>query len=71
MRIGKNLDLNMPGFREVALHQQVIAAEGSPRQPLRGFNRGRHFVNMADHLHALAAAAGAGLDDERESHPRG
>ncbi len=56
---------------KVALHQQPIVSEGGARQTLRRFHRGRHVGGGIDDLHALAAASGAGLDDERKSHPRG
>ena len=69
VRIGEHLHLDVPRRREVALEQQPVIAERGAREALRRFDRGRDFAGGVDHLHALAAAAGARLDDERKADP--
>ena len=70
VRVRKDLHFHVASLGKVAFHQQPIVSEGGARQTLRRFHRGRHLRGRIDDLHALAAASGAGLDDQRESDPQ-
>ena len=67
LRVREYLHLDVPRRREIALEEQPIVAEGGAREALRRFDRGRHLARRVHDLHALAAAAGARLDDQREA----
>ena len=68
MGVREHLHLDVPCGRKIALEQQPVIAKGGPRQTLRGLHRGGHFARGVHDLHALAAAARARLDDQREPH---
>ncbi len=67
VRVGEYLHLHVARLRKITLQQQAIVAEGGARQTLRRFDRRRDLGGGIHHLHPLAAAAGAGLDDERKA----
>src|SRR5258708_36426350 len=67
MGVGEYLDLHVARLRKITLQKQTIVAEGGTRQTLGRFDRRRDLGGGIHHLHSLAAAAGAGLDDERKA----
>ena len=65
--VGEYLYFHMARQRKITLQQQTVVAECGARQTLRRFNRRRDLGGRVHDLHALAAAARAGLDDERKA----
>ncbi len=65
MRVAKDLDLDVPRAQHVLLDQHVLVAEGVLRLALAGRERSGEVLGLVDTAHALAAAAGAGLDQHR------
>jgi hypothetical protein len=57
------------GRGQISLQQQPVVLEGSSGQTLRAGDCGAERGRLAHDVHAFAAAAGTGLDDERESEP--
>ena len=66
VRVGQQLDLDVPRPLDVALGEDTVVAEGGSVAP-RGLERVREFLRAADDAHAAPAAAGGGLDHEREA----
>jgi hypothetical protein len=65
--VTEDLHLDVPGVAQVALDQQRVVAEGAARlTPGPGDLLGQ-VGGVAHHPHALAAAAGAGLEQHREA----
>jgi hypothetical protein len=68
VRIGKDLELDVPRVGQVLLEQHALVTEGRLRfTPGRG-ERGGEPVAALDDAHALAAAAGRSLDEHRITH---
>ena len=67
--IRQDLHLDVARMRKITLQQQAAVTERGARQTLRGFHRAGHLCRGFHHLHALAAAARARLDDQREADP--
>ena len=67
-RIGEDLHLDVARTLDEALEQQRVVAERGARDPACRGERCGQLVGRADDLHALAAAARRGLDEQRESH---
>ncbi len=65
VRIGEDLDLDVPGRGQVFLDQHAIVAERRLRLALRGRKRCLEIPRTFDDLHALAAASGGRLDQHR------
>ena len=63
--IDGDLDLDVAGLLEPALEIQRVVAEGRPRLGAADVQRRLELARRADHPHALAAAAGRRLDQER------
>ncbi len=70
MRVGQHLDLDMARALDQPLEEHRVVAEGRARLALRGLERSVELRGAFDHAHALAAAAGASLDQQREADPR-
>ena len=70
MAVGEDLDLDMARPRQVLLDQHVIVGEGGLGLALGAGQRVGEFVGALDHPHALAAAAGRGLDQHRKADAR-
>ena len=70
--IGEDLDLDVAAVLDQALEHQRAVAEGALR-PRAARRRARRAVSpsVAHQPHAAAAAAGHGLDQQREAEPRG
>ena len=71
LRVGEDLDLDVPRPRHVALDQHMVVAEAGLGLALARRQRGGEVVGLVDPPHALAAAAGAGLDQHRVADARG
>jgi hypothetical protein len=65
MAVAEYLDLDVPRPRDVAFDQHRVVAEAVARLALAGGERGLELLGLVDDAHALAAAAGAGLDQHR------
>jgi hypothetical protein len=65
--IAEDLDLDVARPLEVALEEQRVVAEGAGRLALGRLEGRRQLVRSPDDAHALAAAAGRGLDQQREA----
>ena len=63
--VAEHLHLDVPRRLEVALEQHALVAERRVRLASRSFERGGEIVWPRDHAHALAAAAGHGLEQHR------
>ena len=69
--VGKHLDLDMAGLRQVALHQHAVVTEAGGGLALGDGQRLREFIRVLYDPHTLAAATGAGLDQHRIADERG
>jgi hypothetical protein len=69
MGIEEELDLDVTRPFEEPLEDQPLVAEGSERLPARGGKRGLEVCRSPDGAHALAAAAGGRLDEDRVADP--
>ena len=67
LRIGEHLDLDVPRRRQVLLDEHAVVAEARARLAPGGGERRREAGGILRDLHALAAAAGRGLDQHRVS----
>ena len=67
MLVGEDLDLDVAGAGDVALHQHGGIAEGGRTFLLGGGEGGGEVIGAFDDAHAAAAAAGDGLDDDWEA----
>ncbi len=65
MAVAEDLDLDVPRPQHVLLDQHVLVAEGILGFALARGQRGLEVLAPVDAAHALAAAAGAGLDQHR------
>ena len=63
--VAEDLDLDVPRPRDITLDQHVVVAEGGLGLALAAGQRGGKVPGLLDTPHALAAAAGAGLDEHR------
>ena len=63
--VGEDLDLDVARARDVALDQHMVVAEARLRLALARGQRGGEVGCGVDAAHALAATAGAGLDQHR------
>ena len=70
VRVGEHLDLDVPRARQVAFDQHAIVAERRLRLAARERERRVEILGALDDPHALAAAAGRGLDQHRIADPR-
>ena len=66
VRVGEDLDLDVARPLDPALHDHTVVAEGGQRLTLRGGRRFGDLAGSTHHPHALATAAGHGLDHQRE-----
>ena len=66
MRVGEELDLDVARPLDVALEEHRVVAEPCQRLALRGLDRVVELLGRADDAHPAPAAAGRGLDDQRE-----
>ncbi len=64
MRVGKDLQLDMPGPRQILLDQHHIVAERCFRLALGRGERGGEITRALDDAHTLAAAPGGRLDED-------
>src|SRR6185312_979928 len=67
VRVGEYLHLDMPRLRQVSLDEQRSITEGTLRQAARAGQRLAQLIPGVHDTHALAASAGGGLDDERQT----
>ena len=67
LAVAEHLDLDVARLLEVLLDIDRIVAEGGLGLGLGGLERVDEVVLRARHLHAASAAAGGGLDDDRDS----
>jgi len=65
VRVAEDLHLDVPGPLHEALEHHRVIAEGGRRDPAGRGECGRQLVCRAHDLHALAATAGARLDEQR------
>ncbi len=65
VRVGEHLDLDVARPLQVLLDQHAVVTEARRRLALARGQRGGELARRVDHPHALAAAAGAGLDQHR------
>ena len=71
MGVAKDLDLDVPWPRHITLYQNMLVAEAGLRLALARGQSGGEIIGLVDPAHALAAAAGAGLDQHRVADARG
>ena len=71
VRVAEDLHLDVLGARDVALEEHVGPAERRLRLALRLFELGLQLVRALHDAHPAAAAAEAGLDDQRIADPLG
>ncbi|MNZ77104.1 hypothetical protein D3C78_956290 [compost metagenome] len=69
--VGEDLDFHVARLGQVFLDQHVRVAKTGLRLALGGFQRLGQFAFALDHLHALAATAGGGLQQHRVADARG
>ena len=65
--VAEHLHLDVPRRLEVALEQHALVAERRLRFASCSFERGGEIIRPSDHAHALAAAAGHGLEQHRKA----
>ena len=65
MAVAEDLDLDVPRPQHVLLDQHMLVAEGVLGFALARGQRGLEVLRLVDAAHALAAAAGTGLDQHR------
>ena len=65
VRVGKDLDFDVPGRRQILLDQHSIIVERCLRLAPSGRERSSKVVRIADDLHPFAAAARRRLDQHR------
>ena len=63
--VGHDLDLDVPGDRDVLLHEHPVVAEGLARLLAAELHRGRKLAFGGHDAHALAAAARGRLEQDR------
>ena len=66
VRVGEELDLDVPRPLDVALAEDAVVAEGRLRLAPRGRERVLELGRLADDAHPAPAAAGRRLDEQRE-----
>jgi hypothetical protein len=69
--VGEHLDLDVARALDQALQQHPVVAEGGTRLAAAGGERLAERGQVVDPAHALAAAAGSGLDQQRRADPGG
>src|SRR6266498_65431 len=67
MLVAEQLDLDVPRPLDVALCEHAVVAERRLRLATRGLERIRQLVGRAHDAHPAPAAAGGGLEQEREA----
>ena len=67
--VAEDLHLDVPAALQVALEEDGRIAERRRRLVARGGHRLEQVVGLADQAHALAAAAGRGLDEQGQARP--
>src|SRR3974377_745816 len=67
MRIAEYLNFDVTGARDVALDEQASVAEIRAGEPYGRFCRRHDLARLPHHSHALATAAGDGLQDDRQT----
>ena len=65
--VAEHLDFDVPRAGDVFLDEHPVVAEAGTRLGGRGAKALGHFLAPVHHPHALAAAAGGGLDHDREA----
>ena len=65
--VAQDLEFDMSGLHEVAFEEDAGVAEGLEGDTASRFQRGLEFRGLANDLHALAAAACSGFEDDREA----
>ena len=65
--VGEDLDLDVARLQHVLLDEDAVVAERALRLALARGERGREVLALVDPAHALAAAAGARLDQHRKA----
>jgi len=65
--VGDDLDFDVLGAADVALEENVGAAEGAAGFALAFFELGHELIGLVDDAHAAATAAEAGFDDQGKS----
>ena len=65
--VGQDLDLDMPRAFHQLLQVDIAIAKGRFGLAAGGGQQGRHLLQAVDLAHAFAAAAGRGLDQQREA----
>ena len=70
MAIEQDLDLDVAGADDEALEDEPVVAEGGGRLAPGGGDRIGERVGLTDRAHALAAAPGRRLDQQRKADPR-
>ena len=63
--VGQHLDLDVPGAQHESLQEQGVVAECGGRLPSRRTQSGGQISGIIDAMHALPAAAGRGLHQQR------
>ena len=71
MPVGEDLDFDVPRALQIALQQHAVVAEGRGGLAFRAFQGGGEIGRGGDDAHALAAAAGARLDEHGKADARG
>ncbi len=66
--VAEHLDLHVAGVDHRPLEDQLIVAEAAFRLLTGAFQLGGDLLRFGDHAHAAPAAAGAGLDHQRQAH---
>ena len=66
-RVGEDLHLDVPGTHDGLLEEDACVAEGGAGLAHRLGDRRRQLCGRLDAPHAAAAAAGDGLDEDREA----
>ena len=67
VRVRQHLHLEVAGGSDEAFDQQSVVAEGGGGLATRRLQRGLELLKRADEAHPFAAAAGRGLDQQRQA----
>ena len=67
MVVCQDLDLDVPRGQDEPFQEEGVVAERAGRDPARGNQGGLEVLGPFHDVHALAAAAGRGLDQQREA----
>ncbi len=69
--VSQDLHFDVPRGEHEPFQEEGVVAEGAGCDPAGGGQRGFQFLGALHDVHALAAAAGGGFDQEREADPGG